>query len=144
MRGNPKSQVYKNRCKKPKIELIIDAPSRDKKHLEKCENGYIEKYAEKYKELLLNKRCNPKAKKAIEYKVNIENEEQLRERIAKLDKRIVIRDDVENRMLYYDTIIEGTRHATKTRYNNKERDTALEQISKKKQKLIKELTINFE
>ena len=60
---NPKSQVYKNKDKNPKIELIIDAPSKDKKALEKSEIGRIEEYAEKYGNLLINKRSNPNIKK---------------------------------------------------------------------------------
>ena len=34
-----KSQVFKYKNKKPKIELIVDCPSYDKKSLEKVENG---------------------------------------------------------------------------------------------------------
>ena len=142
--SNPKSQVYKDRKKNPKIELIIDAPSKDKRSLENSENGHIQEHAEKYGDLLLNKRMNPKAKKVVEYKVNLENEEQLRERIAKLDKKIVIRDDVENRMFFYDTSIDGRRYVTKARYGKQTRDSALMKINCKKQKLIKELTIHYE
>ena len=81
----------------------------------------------------------------IEYKVNLENEKQLKERIAKLDKRIKIKDDTENEFLFYNTIIEGTRYETKARYGKKQtKEEALEQICEKKQKLIKELTIHFE
>ena len=46
--SNKKSQVFKNKNKKPKIELIVNAPSKDKKSLENVENGYIEEYAELY------------------------------------------------------------------------------------------------
>jgi len=81
-----KSQVFKHKDKNPKIELIIDAPSNDKKSLEKVENGYIQEYAVKYGEHLINIKSNPNNKtKKIEYKVNIENKTQLEERIAKLE-----------------------------------------------------------
>ena len=73
--SNHKSQVYKNKDNDPKIELLIDAPCNDKKTLEKIENAYIEEYANKYKKLLLNVRCNPlKKAKKIEYEVSIEND----------------------------------------------------------------------
>ena len=45
---NCKSQVYKNKDKNPKIELIVKAPSSDKKSLEKVENEFINKYGEIY------------------------------------------------------------------------------------------------
>ena len=68
--SNNKSHKDKN----PKIELLIDVPSNDKRGLEKVENGYIEEYAEKYGKLLLNIKSNPNNKtKKIEYNVNIEN-----------------------------------------------------------------------
>ena len=91
---NKNSQVYKHKDKKPKIELIVNAPSNDKKSLESVENGYIEEYAEKYDNRLLNIRCNPLKKvKKINYKVNIENKEQLDARIAELEGKITIKDD---------------------------------------------------
>ena len=45
--SNMKSQVFKNKEHNPKIKLIVNAPSNDKKSLEKVENGYINEYAEK-------------------------------------------------------------------------------------------------
>ena len=60
--SNMKSQVFKNKKHNPKIELIINAPSNDKKSLEKVENGYIQEFAEKYGKLLLNIRSNPNKK----------------------------------------------------------------------------------
>ena len=74
---------------------------------------------------MLNKRCNPLKVKKVEYKVNIENEKQLKERIAKLDKRITIKDDTENNKLYFDTTIDGIRHHTDARYGKRQtRDKA--------------------
>ena len=60
--SNTKSQLFKHKDKNPKIELIINAPSNDKKTLEKVENGYIQEYAEKYDKLLLNIKSNPNNK----------------------------------------------------------------------------------
>ena len=72
--SNMKSQVFKNKQHKPKIELIVNAPSNDKKNLEQVENGYIHEYAEKYGNELINIRSNPNKKtKKIEYKATIEN-----------------------------------------------------------------------
>lgn len=57
--SNNKSQVFKNKNKESKIELIVNAASKDEKSLEKVENGYTEEYAEKTGKLLLNRKCNP-------------------------------------------------------------------------------------
>ena len=143
--SNKKSQVFKNKNKNPKIELIVNAPSKDKKSLEKVENGYIEEYAETCGQKLLNIRCNPKRKtKKIEYKVEIENETQLKERIAKLDKKLTIKDDNKNNLFYFDAIVEGKRVKTMARYNNNTKDSTLQKIKQKKEEKIKELTLYFD
>ena len=54
-----------NKDKSPKIELIVHAPSNDKKSLERVENGYIEECAEKYGKSLLNIKCNPLKKQKV-------------------------------------------------------------------------------
>ena len=143
--SNKKSQVFKHKNRNPKIELIINAPSNDKKSLEKVENGYIHEYAEKYVKQLLNIKSNPNNKiKRIEYDVKIENKKQLEERIAKLDKKLKIKDDVKNQRLYVDSIVEGKRYQTIARYNKYSKEEALTKINEKKQEKIKELTIYFE
>ena len=76
--SNKKSQVFKHKDENHKIELIINAPSNDKRSLEKVENGYIQEYAEKYGKLLLNSKSNPLKTKKIEYNVNIENKKTTR------------------------------------------------------------------
>ena len=139
------SQVYKNKEKNPKIELIINAPCYDKKTLEKIENGYIEEYAEKYENRLLNVRCNPmKKQKKIEYEVSIENDKQLRQRIEVLELRIQIKDNEENKYWYFDNIINGMRHQKMACYVDIAKEKALEVINDKKHELIKQLTIKFE
>ena len=92
--SNKNSQVYKDKDKNPKIELMELCPSKGRKSLEKVENGYVEEYAEKYGKKLLNVRHNPNKKaKKIEFQVKMENEKQLRKRIGKLDKKLTIKDD---------------------------------------------------
>ena len=54
--SNKKSQVNKNRKNNPKIELNVTAPSSDKESLENVESCYINKYAIKYKNKLINTR----------------------------------------------------------------------------------------
>lgn len=139
-----KSQVFKHKDKNPKVELIINAPSNDKRSLEKVENGYIQEFAEKYGKLLLNVKSNPIKTKKIEYKVNIENKKQLEERIAKLENKLTIKDDEKNKQFYFDAFIDGKRHKTMARYGKTPRDEALKKINKKKQEKIEELTISFE
>ena len=143
--SNNKSQVFKNKEHNPKIELIVNAPSNDKKSLENVENGYIQEYAEKYGKQLINIKSNPNRKpKKIEYKVTIENKTQLEERIAKLDKRLTIKDDTKNKCWLIDSIIDGKRYKTMARYGKTPKDKALTKINEKKQEKIKELTIYFE
>ena len=131
--SNKKSQVFKHKDKNPKIELIIDAPSNDKKSLEKVENGYIHEYAEKYGKHLINIKSNPNIKsKKIEYKVNIENKKQLEERIAKLESKLTIKNDTKNKYWFIDSIIDGKRFKTMARYGKTPKNEALTKINKKK------------
>ena len=139
------SIVYKNKHNNPEIELLVYAPCYDKKTLEKIENGYIDEYAEKYQNELLNVRCNPKKKqKKIEFEVYIENDKQLRQRIAVLEKNIQIKDNTEKSYWYFDNVVDGIRHQTKSRYVDNSKEQAFEKINKKKHELIKQLTITFE
>ena len=138
-----KSQIYKYRKKKPQIELIVKAPTNDKKSLEKIENAYIEDYAVKYGVLLLNAKANPLKPKKVQFKVQIEKQSQLEERIAKLDDKIKIKDNEKDKFLYFDNIILGKRYKTMARYAQNEKEAALEQISEKKRLLIEELTVEF-
>ena len=138
------SQVYKNKDKDPKIELIINAPCNDRKTLEKIENGYIEEYASKFENRLLNVRCNPQKKqKKIEYEVSIENDIILRKRIEALELKIQIKDNEEDNFWYFDNIVDGMRHKTMARYFENNKEKALEQIIEKKKSLIENLTVYF-
>ena len=141
--SNMKSQVFKNKQHKPKIELIINAPSNDKKSLEQVENEYIHEYAKVYK--LINIKSNPNKKiKKIEYKVSMENKSQLEERIAKLENKLTIKDDAKNKCWFIDNIIDGKRFKTMARYGKTSKEDALTKINEKKQEKIKELTVYFE
>ena len=60
---NKTSQVYKNRKYIPKIKLIVKAPSKDRKPLEKVENEWIHEYATKYGDKLLNIKSNSNLKR---------------------------------------------------------------------------------
>ena len=102
-------------------------------------------YAEIYGKKLINIKANPNIKpKKIEYQVNIENQQQLEERIAKLDNKLKIKDNVKNNYWHYDSVIEGERYQTKARYDEDTKDEALTNISKKKQEIINKLTVYFE
>ena len=142
---NTKSQVFEHKNNNPKIQLIVKAPSYDKKSLEKVENGYINEYADKYGKHLLNIKSNPNLKaRKIEHKVNIENKQQLEERIAKLENKLIIKDDAKNSFWYIDNIVDGKRFKTMARYSKTSKEHALEKIKLKKQNKINELTIYFE
>ena len=142
--SNSKSQVFKHKDKNPKIELLIDAPSNDKRGLEKVENGYIEEYAETYGKLLLNIKSNPIKTQKIEYNVNIENKKQLEERIANLENKLTIKDDTKNKRWFIDSIIDGKRYHSESRYIRCSKEDALTKIESKKQGKINEPTIYFE
>ena len=49
-----------------------------------------------------------------------------------------------NKLLYYDTTIEGKRYKTMARYNKCTNDQPFTNITPKQQKLIDELTIQWE
>ena len=134
---NKNSQVYKNRKYNPKTKLIVNAPSESKKSLEKVENGYIQEYSELYGDNLINIRSNPLKKRPVQY----ESRSELELRIAKLNDKIKIKDDVRNASFFY-TVIDGKRYATTARYTNCKKEEALENINLTKQKKI-ELTLYF-
>lgn len=96
---------------------------------------------------MLNVRGNPLKKKQrtkLEHEVVIESNKQLIARIEQLEGKIIIKDNVEKEYWYYDTVVNGKRYRTIAKYNIKLKGDALKQISAKKQKLIKELTVDFE
>lgn len=82
-----------------------------------------------------------KVNKEIQYNVEQETNKQLQERFQKLGITLRIKDDVTNKLLYYDGIVDGKRYATKARYNKGTREEAMSKLTKKQKELIKELTI---
>ena len=69
---------------------------------------------------------------------------QLRQRIAKLDEKLCIKDDANNKRWFIDSIINGKRYHSESRYVRCSKEDALEKIKSKKENKIKELTIYFE
>lgn len=73
----------------------------------------------------------------------MKNETQLRERLAKLGITLGIKYDPVNKFFYYDSVVDGKRYKTTSRYNTNPKHEALTKLTKKQQQLIEELTINF-
>ena len=69
-------------------------------------------------------------------------EKLLQDKIQRLGKTLRIKDDVVNKLLYYDGKSNGKRYATKARYTEQSKEEALIKITKNQQ-LIDELTIDF-
>ena len=93
-----KSIVYKNKDKNPKISLIVHCPCENKHKLEKVEKKYMNQYAKKYGDKILNKRGNDENKEKLEFKYSfkIEKEDELMKRI---DKIVAIKNDKKNKKL---------------------------------------------
>ena len=96
--SDPKSIVYKNKDKNPKISLVIDCPCKNKHKLEKIEKKHINEYVKKYGSKVLNKRGNDeiKEKPEIKYSFKIEKESDLLNRIEKM---VTIKDNKMNKKL---------------------------------------------
>ena len=125
--------------------MIGNAPSFDKKKLEKVEEGYIIEYAEKYGNKLINIRSNPnKTKKEINYKEIMESKTQLEERIAMLGNKLKTKDAVKNGPFSFDAKVEGKRIHTEARNVRCSKDEALTRVEQKKQEKIKELILYFD
>ena len=108
------------------------APCKDKKSLIKVETERIHDDSTKYGDRILNKMSIQKVeRKEIHYKVELEKE------------TLRIKDDVVNKLLYYDGIVDGKRYKTKARYNKTPKEEAMSKLTKKQQQLIDELTIDF-
>ena len=142
------SAIYPYKKDNPVITLIIRAPCKDRQELNRVESEYIRYYSEKYGDRLLNKQLVPKQTVKIEYKhqAQIETENQMRERLRRkfaIGDKLKIKDDPMNKLLYYDTKIDGKRYKTMARYNKCSKEEALTKITNKQQQLVHELTINF-
>ena len=145
---NNKSPVYQYRTQKPHISLlIVNAPSKGKRELEKVEFQWIAEYSEKLGDWLLNKLGIKVSRKEVKYQAQMAaiddaTEKLLQDKIQRLGKTLRIKDDVVNKLLYYDGKSNGKRYATKARYTEQSKEEALIKITKNQQ-LIDELTIDF-
>ena len=118
------------------------APCKDKKSLIKVE--WMLDYSTKYGDRILNKISLQKVeRKEIHYKVELETEKQLKERLRKLGITLRTKDAVVNKLLYCDGIVDGKRYKTKVRYNKTPKEEAMSKLTKKQQQLIDELAIDF-
>ena len=141
---NKKSAVYKHNSKKPKIELIVNPPSKGKKTLEKIDNRYIDEYSQTHSKMLINIRCNPlrKERRPTKCEVEMETETQLRER-AGLEKKLVIKER-KNSMFIIDNVVRGMRVIAKAKFNDGPKEEARARIENKKEEIIKRLVVEFE
>ena len=143
---NDKSPVYQYRTQKPHISLLVDAPSKGKRDLEKVEFEWIADYSEKLGAQLSNKLGIKAKRREVKYQaqmatINPGTEKQVAHKLGRLEKTLVIKDDVVNNLLYYDGKVDGKRYKTKARYNKCPKEEAMSKITKKRQQLIEELTI---
>ena len=142
---NPKSAIYKYRNDNPTIELICECPYKDKKTLERVENSYINEYKQKHGDQFLNITGIKKVKTIKnDFKVEMENQKQLEERLEKLGVKFQIKDNTINDYLSINTVIDGKRIYHKTRYNKDNKQEAVNQLSKIQQKLIKKFSVDWE
>ena len=81
--------------------------------------------------------------KEVKFKVSMENETQLRERLTKLGITLKIKDDPVNKFFYYDRKVDGERYRSVAAYKQSSKVEAMTKLSKNQQKLIEELTIDF-
>ena len=61
----------------------------------------------------------------MQYNVTVENNQQLRERVGLLDKRLVFKDNTAKAFLTFDTKIGGKRYYKKTRYTENTKKEAV-------------------
>lgn len=142
---NKKSAIYKYCDDKPKIKLICLCPCKDKKTLEKIENSYINEQKQKYGDRLLNIKGIKKVKEIQnEFKVEKENQKQLEERLEKLGVQLRVKDDTIRSYLEIDARVDGKRIKHKRRYNENNKQEAFKQLSEIQQKLVQELTVDWE
>ena len=140
------SAIYQYKGDNPVITPIIRAPCKDRQELNRVEAEYIRYYSVKYGDRLLNKQLVQKQTVKIEYKhqAQIETETQMRERLRqKFGDKIKIKDDPMNKLLYYDTKVDGKRYRSIAKYKKQTKEEALIKVTAKQQQLVDELTINF-
>lgn len=111
----------------------------------KIENSYINEYKQKYGNKLLNIKGVKKVKeKKNEFKVEMENQKQLEDRLDKLGVKLRIRDNTVGNYLKIEAVIDGKNIYHKARYNENNKQEQFENLSKIQQKIIKEFTVDWE
>ena len=136
---------YKYRDDNPKIQLITFCPCKDKKTLEKIENSYINEHKQKYGDRLINiKGVKQVKEKKNEFKVEMENQKQLEERLKQLGVKLRIRDNTVGNYLKIKAVINKKYIYHKARYKENNKKEQFEKLSKIQQKLIKEFTVDWE
>ena len=141
---NQKSAIYKYRYDNPKIDLICQCPCKDKKTLEKIENSYINEYKQKYGDELLNIKGVKKIKpKTAQFKVELETQKQLEQRLEQLDRKLKIKDDTNRSYLEIDARVDEKRVHLIRRYNKDNKENQYKELSKIQQKLVQEFTVEW-
>ena len=137
-----KSAIYKYRDDNPKIYLICLCPCKDKKTLEKIENNYINEYKQKYGDDLLNIKGVKKIKPIIaQFKVELETQKQLEQRLEHLGHKLKIKDDTKRSYLEIDARVGGKRVHHIRRYNKDNKQNQYKELSKIQQKLVQDFTV---
>lgn len=127
------------------IELICLCPCKDEKTLEKVEKSYINEYKQQYGDKLLNIK-GVKMVKTIknEFKVEMENQKQLEDRLEKMGYKLRIKDDTIRSYLEIDARVDGKRVHHIRRYNENNKQEAFEKLSEIQHKLVQEFTVDWE
>ena len=79
-----------------------------------------------------------------EFKVEMENQKQLEERLEKMRYKLRIKEDTIRSYFEIDAVINGKRIKHKRRYNKDNKQEAFEQLSQIQQKLVEEFTVDWE
>ena len=79
-----------------------------------------------------------------EFKVEMENQKQLEERLEKMGDKLRIKEDTIRSYFEIDAVINGKRIKHKRRYNKDNKQEAFEQLSQIQQKLVEEFTVDWE
>lgn len=102
-------------------------------------------YSIKYGDRLINKMAVvKKEREPAKFKAEIENDQQLQERIKKLGITLRIKDDVVNKLLYIHGKVDGNRYRNVAKYKQQPKEEARSKLTKKQKELIKELTVYFD
>ena len=84
----------------------------------------------------MNIKSNPNLKsKEVKFKVSLENETQLRERLTKLEITLKIKDDPVNKFFYYDRKVDGERYRSVAAFRQSSKVEAMTNHPKKPAKI---------